>query len=86
MNGSSFEQALVRVRSAKRLRVLRAGLLFFAASLLLTACQAVSPATPLAGGVQPAPLPQPTATPAAQPLRLVILHTNDTWGYLWPCG
>lgn len=74
------------MRSAKRLRVLSAGLLFFAVFVLMTACQAVSPATPLAGAVQPAPLPQPTATPAAQPLRLAILHTNDTWGYLWPCG
>lgn len=44
--------------------------------LWLTACQAVVPPTPVSGGVQPAP----------QPLRLVLLHTNDTWGYLWPCG
>ncbi|MBK9234302.1 MAG: hypothetical protein IPO15_26585 [Anaerolineae bacterium] len=54
--------------------------------LWLTACQAVVPPTPVSGGVQPAPRPQPAATPAPQPLRLVLLHTNDTWGYLWPCG
>ena len=25
--------------------------------------------------------------PASQePLQLTLLHTNDTWGYLWPCG
>lgn len=22
----------------------------------------------------------------AQPVDIVILHTNDTWGYLLPCG
>lgn len=28
----------------------------------------------------------PTASPTAQPLTLGIAHTNDTWGYLFPCG
>ena len=34
--------------------------------------------------------PLPAASPAAPtstvPLRLVVFHTNDTWGYLLPCG
>ncbi len=31
--------------------------------------------------------PLPTASPAGrEPLILTVLHTNDTWGYLTPCG
>lgn len=31
--------------------------------------------------------PTPTPTPANSPrIELVILHTNDTWGYILPCG
>ena len=51
---------------------------------MLSACQAAPPATPAPGAVQPAP--PPPQTPAPQPLRLALLHTNDTWGYLWPSG
>ncbi|MGQ9627244.1 MAG: hypothetical protein ACUVV0_10125 [Anaerolineae bacterium] len=32
----------------------------------------------------PAPTLTPTSTPA--PFNLTILSTNDTWGYLLPCG
>jgi hypothetical protein len=28
----------------------------------------------------------PTVTPTPSPLQLTIIHTNDTWGYLLPCG
>ena len=28
----------------------------------------------------------PTLTPTPPPLSLVVMHTNDTWGYLYPCG
>ncbi|MBC7241935.1 MAG: hypothetical protein H5T60_05765 [Anaerolineae bacterium] len=28
----------------------------------------------------------PTQSPTAAPLTLGIAHTNDTWGYLFPCG
>ena len=28
----------------------------------------------------------PTAPVAQKPIALTILHTNDTWGYLEPCG
>ncbi|MGQ9516394.1 MAG: hypothetical protein ACUVWB_05225 [Anaerolineae bacterium] len=28
----------------------------------------------------------PTASPARMPIVLGIAHTNDTWGYLYPCG
>ena len=54
--------------------------------VLLTACQSAPLATAVPGAVQPSPAPRPTVTPARQPLHLVLLHTNDTWGYLWPCG
>jgi 2',3'-cyclic-nucleotide 2'-phosphodiesterase (5'-nucleotidase family) len=40
---------------------------------LLLGCAA--PATPTA-----------TPTPTREPLRLTILHTNDTWGQTDPCG
>lgn len=32
------------------------------------------------------PLSGPAPTVAVGPLQLTILHTNDTWGYLLPCG
>jgi len=28
----------------------------------------------------------PTITPTAPPISLAVAHTNDTWGYLYPCG
>lgn len=28
----------------------------------------------------------PTASPTHMPIVLGIAHTNDTWGYLYPCG
>lgn len=28
----------------------------------------------------------PTPSPLPQPLSLAVVHTNDTWGYLYPCG
>ena len=45
---------------------------------LLAACTGVPPAGP--GSATPAP----TSTP--EPFTLRIVHTNDTWGYLHPCG
>lgn len=37
------------------------------------------------------PLPTPTSTSQSgvgtgEPIELVILHSNDTWGYTLPCG
>jgi len=32
----------------------------------------------------PPPSPSPTSEPSA--FELTILHTNDTWGYVYPCG
>lgn len=41
-------------------------------------------------GCVPAPAGAPAAstatTAAREPLTLTIVHTNDTWGYLRPCG
>lgn len=49
-----------------------------------------------AGGEAPAPAPTPaeqgqiarppTVSPTRSALVLGIAHTNDTWGYLFPCG
>lgn len=44
-----------------------------------------TPLPPTATPVPPTPTPvPPTATPA--PFVLSLLHTNDTWGYMLPCG
>ena len=58
--------------------------LFLALTLLAvaSACMPAStPDRPLPPTAAPAPRPTP-----AEPLTLTLLHTNDTWGYLWPCG
>jgi hypothetical protein len=34
---------------------------------------------------EPTPAPTPTLTRRTG-VRLTVLHTNDTWGYLLPCG
>ena len=61
----------------------------------LTACSQPVPTlvdpSPLSSplGVLKSPLTQPTAPAARQTistLSLTVLHTNDTWGYLVPCG
>ncbi len=54
----------------------------FLASLLILAAILL----PTAAGCGPVPTPTPTPTPAQQPITLTILHTNDTSGYLDPCG
>ena len=41
--------------------------------------------TPVAAAPTPTPTIPPTPTPAS-PITLTILHTNDTWGYVRPCG
>ena len=46
---------------------------------VLAACTVTS------GVPEPTPLFEPFPRPEA-PLTLTILHTNDTWGYLAPCG
>lgn len=42
-------------------------------------------------GCAPAAMPaasplSPVATPGPQPFQLTVVHSNDTWGYLVPCG
>ncbi len=49
---------------------------------LIAGCYPADAPSPPATSI-PTVLP-PTASP--QPLELTILHTNDTWGYLLPCG
>lgn len=46
---------------------------------LVVSCnpQQEAPAEQAITTVQPTP---------AGPLKLTIVHSNDTWGYLWPCG
>jgi len=46
--------------------------------LMLTACRPVDPSLELF-------LADPAAE-AIQELDLIVLHTNDTWGYYDPCG
>ena len=33
----------------------------------------------------PAPMAQ-SSSGGAQPFQLTVVHSNDTWGYLQPCG
>jgi 2',3'-cyclic-nucleotide 2'-phosphodiesterase (5'-nucleotidase family) len=45
----------------------------------------------VSAGCAPAAMPatsplSPVATPAPQPFQLTLVHSNDTWGYLLPCG
>jgi len=58
---------------------------FLASFLILTVIL-----LPTMAGCGPAPTPTPiptsTPTPLPQPITLTILHTNDTSGYLDPCG
>ena len=45
---------------------------------LIAACAAQPTAQPLSSA--------PTARSASAEVTLTLLHTNDTWGYLLPCG
>jgi hypothetical protein len=60
------------------------------ATLAPTAPSSLLP-SPTAVPESPVAAPSPTAPPPAQPVgsdhfHLTVLHTNDTWGYLNPCG
>lgn len=48
------------------------------AVLMLIAASCSSPGTPVPSSFTPTPTPEP--------IELVVLHTNDTWGYVFPCG
>jgi len=58
----------------------------------LTACSLPAPkpghpsplASPLGAPKSPVASPAVTLSPAS--FQLTVLHTNDTWGYLFPCG
>ncbi len=49
-------------------------------SILAAGCVALGPAA------APDLSPLPTATAAPQPFQLALVHSNDTWGYLFACG
>jgi len=55
------------------------------ASMLLAVAASCMPMTITNQPIPPTAAPAPRPTPA-QPLTLTLLHTNDTWGYLRPCG
>lgn len=69
------------VHSLRRLLVVWTALLF-----TWSAAGCVAPATP--PPPTPAQAAKATATPqpTPPPLSLTIVQTNDTWGYLDPCG
>ena len=58
----------------------------------LTACSLPAPkpghpsplVSPLGAPKPPVASPAVTLPPAS--FQLTVLHTNDTWGYLFPCG
>jgi len=43
------------------------------------------PPPPTATPLPPTPTPAPP-TPPSMPITLSLLHTNDTWGFVLPCG
>jgi 2',3'-cyclic-nucleotide 2'-phosphodiesterase (5'-nucleotidase family) len=63
----------------------RAGLVTLAllglVAMVVTACQALPPVASTGAATNPT-----TAAEPAGPLDLTIVHSNDTWGYLRPCG
>ena len=85
----------MRIESMRR-RVLRGCSWVLAAALFLVGCS-----SPLNGeetlSLSPVATAQPTGaarpakptlepSPVAEPVSLVVLHTNDTWGATDPCG
>lgn len=65
---------------------------FSSPTAALLSPQPVTLLSPLSAEVSsPLPSPPPTTHPATPDgdrdiFRLTLLHTNDTWGYLLPCG
>lgn len=55
---------------------------------VFTGSTSVPTPTPVPPTAAPTPTPTrpPTPTPTPQPITLTVLHTNDTWGYVRPCG
>jgi 2',3'-cyclic-nucleotide 2'-phosphodiesterase (5'-nucleotidase family) len=50
-------------------------------AMVVAACQALPPVATTSS-----PANTTTAAKPAGPLNLTIVHSNDTWGYLRPCG
>ena len=46
----------------------------------------LSPLSPLSAPVSPLATKSPTLPAPPNALQLTVIHTNDTWGYLAPCG
>ncbi len=51
-------------------------------SLLILAAACTLPA----GSAPRAATPAPRGAEPAKPFSITVIHTNDTWGYLLPCG
>jgi 2',3'-cyclic-nucleotide 2'-phosphodiesterase (5'-nucleotidase family) len=68
------------------------GMLFVGWAVLIGSTPTPMPTTvaPVASTPTPTfiPIPTipPTPTPTPPPITLTVLHTNDTWGYVQPCG
>jgi len=78
-----------RTKLLEILFVVAAGLgLLFAGWAVFTGSTSAPPPAPVLSSAAPTPTPTipPTPTPTPQPITLTVLHTNDTWGYVRPCG
>lgn len=63
-------------------------LALIAGLVCLAACGPQIKSSPLLSPMRSpiSPVASPTATVPPASLQLTVLHTNDTWGYLLPCG
>ena len=64
------------------------GLLFIGWAVLTGGASTPGNAPTTATAATPTPPPTSTITPTRRPraISITILHTNDTWGYVQPCG
>ena len=94
--GMNWMDMILKLRNAYPLHSRLALWVVLVFSLSMVGCSSRATSAPPTSTSQPTvtqiakstPTPEPTDTPrpTPAPLSLTIVHTNDTWGYLDPCG
>jgi MFS superfamily sulfate permease-like transporter len=94
MNQTNKIKSIIQWLSAGLLVLIVAGLVYLIAGgrptswpsqLSPLAARPAAAVSPLVEA-RPTPATAPVPTVALLPLELTVVHTNDTWGYLLPCG